>query len=228
MTTVVDPKLVMKNSIKRLFDLLSSVIVLLLLTPLLLVISLWIRLDSPGPALFRQIRIGRQQQPFSILKFRTMWYRDPNTIDQYNEHVITTGHDPRITRAGRILRTTSLDELPQLWNIFIGDMSVVGPRPILPEQIEVVHDPYVERFRVRPGLTGLAQVRGRRSLGWIDQLAADAEYVKRQGLFFDLGIILRTFVVLFTGSGVYGGETQNWRAYRDSLKTQSQGETSQS
>jgi lipopolysaccharide/colanic/teichoic acid biosynthesis glycosyltransferase len=107
-------------------------------------------------------------------------------------------------------------------------MSLVGPRPILPEQIEVVHDPYVKRFCVRPGLTGLAQVRGRRSLSWLDQLAADTEYVKRQGLLFDLGIILRTFVVIFTGSGVYGGETQNWRAYRDSLKTQSQGETSQS
>lgn len=217
----------MKNSTKRLFDLLSSIIVLLLLTPLLLFISLWIRFDSPGPVLFRQVRVGRGQRPFSILKFRTMWHRDSNTIDQHNEQVITTGHDPRITRAGRILRATSLDELPQLWNIFIGDMSVVGPRPILPEQIEVVHDPYVERFRVRPGLTGLAQVRGRRSLGWLDQLAADAEYVKRQGLLFDLGIILRTFVVLFTGSGVYGGETQNWRAYRDSLKTQSEGETSQ-
>lgn len=209
----------MKDAYKRLFDILSSSLVLFILIIPMLVIALWIRLDSPGPILFRQIRVGRNGKKFSILKFRSMWHRNSEAINQNTELVVSTGKDSRITSAGRILRATSLDELPQLWNILVGDMSVVGPRPVLPEQVEVVPDQFRKRFRVRPGLTGLAQVRGRRSLSWLDQLAADAEYVDCRGFLFDLWIILRTFVVLLTGRGVYGNESQNWRAYRDLVKT---------
>ncbi|NMF82642.1 sugar transferase [Nodosilinea sp. P-1105] len=208
----------MQDSAKRLFDIVSSSVALVILAIPLLLIALWIRLDSPGPILFRQTRIGRHGRPFSIVKFRSMRHRNPQGIDQHAEPVVTTGHDPRITRAGRLLRATSLDELPQLWNILVGEMSVVGPRPVLPEQVEVVPDHLRQRFQVRPGLTGLAQVRGRRSLSWLDQLAADQEYVARHSLVMDLGLIVRTIGVLFTGSGVYGGEAQNWRAYRDTLK----------
>src|SRR5690606_3670345 len=125
---------------------------------------------------------------------------------------------PRITRAGSFLRATSIDELPQLINILKGDMSVVGPRPVLMEQKEVVPPGYLKRFNVRPGLTGLAQVRGRRSLGWLQQLAFDAEYVGKQNFFYDLNIIFTTVKVVLTGSGIYGGEGLNWRAYRDSLE----------
>ncbi len=209
----------MKDAYKRLFDILSSSLALFILIIPMLVIALWIRLDSPGPILFRQIRVGRNGKKFSILKFRSMWHRNSEAINQNTELVVSTGKDSRITSAGRILRATSLDELPQLWNILVGDMSVVGPRPVLPEQVEVVPDQFRKRFRVRPGLTGLAQVRGRRSLSWLDQLAADAEYVDCRGFLFDLWIILRTFVVLLTGRGVYGNESQNWRAYRDLVKT---------
>lgn len=209
----------MKDAYKRLFDILSSSLVLFVLIIPMLVIALWIRLDSPGPILFRQIRVGRNGKKFSILKFRSMWHRNSEAINQNTELVVSTGNDSRITSAGRILRATSLDELPQLWNILVGDMSVVGPRPVLPEQVEVVPDQFRKRFRVRPGLTGLAQVRGRRSLSWLDQLAADAEYVDCRGFLFDMWIILRTFVVLLTGRGVYGNESQNWRAYRDLVKT---------
>lgn len=209
----------MKDAYKRLFDILSSSLTLFILIIPMLVIALWIRLDSPGPILFRQIRVGRNGKKFSILKFRSMWHRNSEAINQNTELVVSTGKDSRITSAGRILRATSLDELPQLWNILVGDMSVVGPRPVLPEQVEVVPDQFRKRFRVRPGLTGLAQVRGRRSLSWLDQLAADAEYVDCRGFLFDLWIILRTFVVLLTGRGVYGNESQNWRAYRDLVKT---------
>jgi lipopolysaccharide/colanic/teichoic acid biosynthesis glycosyltransferase len=209
----------MKDAYKRLFDILSSSLVLLILIIPMLLIALWIRLDSPGPILFRQIRVGRNGKKFSILKFRSMWHRNSEAINQNTELVVSTGNDSRITSAGRILRATSLDELPQLWNILVGDMSVVGPRPVLPEQVEVVPDQFRKRFRVRPGLTGLAQVRGRRSLSWLDQLAADAEYVDCRGFLFDMWIILRTFVVLLTGRGVYGNESQNWRAYRDLVKT---------
>jgi lipopolysaccharide/colanic/teichoic acid biosynthesis glycosyltransferase len=152
-----------------------------------------------------------------VIKFRTMIERDPDSIDQHAERVISEGNDPRITRAGRILRKTSLDELPQLWNILVGDMSVVGPRPVLIEQVEVVPQEYAVRFNVRPGLTGLAQVRGRRSLGWLEQLQADSEYAQEYGFFYDLGLILRTIYVVATGKGVYGGGGQNWRTYRDKI-----------
>ena len=210
----------MQDWIKRFFDIVSSGLALLILAPLLFVIALWVRLDSPGPVIFKQIRVGRSGEKFRVWKFRTMWQRGADSIDQHAEKILTSGRDPRITRAGAFLRTTSLDELPQLWNIFKGDMSVVGPRPVLPEQQEVVPYQFRSRFEVRPGLTGLAQVRGRRSLGWLEQLAVDFEYVERRGIFLDLWIMIRTVVVLITGSGVYSADAQNWRDYRDLLNQQ--------
>lgn len=203
---------------KRLFDIFVAAVALLLLWPCLLALALWIRLDSPGRIFFRQRRVGLNQVPFRIVKFRTMKERDPDSIDQHAEVVVSEGVDPRITRSGRFLRATSLDELPQLWNVLIGDMSLVGPRPVLPEQVEAMPIGYLKRFDVRPGLTGLAQVRGRRSLSWLQQLQADAEYVDKRSLLFDLLIVLRTPYVLLCGSGIYGGEAQNWRAYRDEMR----------
>ena len=208
----------MNAVLKRAFDVASSGVALIVLGPALLALAAWVRLDSPGPVLFRQRRIGRGLREFRVLKFRTMEDRDPDAIDQHTEAVVQAGADPRITRAGRFLRATSLDELPQLWNILVGEMSVVGPRPVLPEQLEVVPERYRARFDVRPGLTGLAQVRGRRTLGWLDQLAADAEYAERASLWFDLRIILLTVYVVVTGHGVYGEAGQNWRAYRDEVR----------
>lgn len=207
----------MKDLAKRLFDIVSSAAVLLVILPLLLAVALWIKLDSHGPVFFLQQRAGLGGRPFRILKFRTMVHRAPEQIDQYSEQVVSAGRDPRITRAGRFIRATSIDELPQLINILKGDMSVVGPRPVLMEQKGVVPPGYMTRFSVRPGLTGLAQVRGRRSLGWLKQLAFDAEYVENHSFFYDLGIIFTTIKVVLLGSGIYGGEGLNWRAYRDSL-----------
>lgn len=208
----------MTAALKRLFDVVSSGVALLVLSPLLAGLALWIRWDSPGRVFFLQRRVGKDLAEFRVVKFRTMVDRDPDTIDQHQEAVVAEGVDPRITRAGRFLRKTSLDELPQLWNILRGDMSVVGPRPVLPEQVEVVPEVYRARFQVRPGLTGLAQVRGRRSLGWLEQLAADAEYVRDHSLIYDLGLIARTVKVVWTGEGIYGGQAQNWRAYRDEVR----------
>ena len=205
----------MNTRLKRMLDVVLAALAIVALSPLLVALALWIRLDSPGPALFRQRRIGRNGAPFRVLKFRTMHHRDPDSIDQLKEAVVSAGEDPRITQAGRFLRRTSLDELPLLFNILKGEMSLVGPRPLLPEQVEVVPPEYSCRFEVRPGLTGLAQVRGRRGLAWLDQLAADAEYVRRHNLLYDLRLIAKTAQVVLTGSGVYGGEGQNWRAYRD-------------
>ncbi|HSP31500.1 MAG TPA: sugar transferase [Halomonas sp.] len=210
----------MRQGIKRTLDLVASGVGLIVLSPLMLLVAVWIKLDSKGPVFFMQQRAGREERPFRIFKFRTMQHRVPEAIDQYQEQVVSAGHDPRITDAGRFIRATSLDELPQLINIFKGDMSVVGPRPVLMEQIEVVPPGYKKRFSVRPGLTGLAQVRGRRSLGWLQQLAYDAEYVDKQNLAFDLRILLLTVKIVLTGSGVYGEAGLNWRTYRDCLNGQ--------
>jgi lipopolysaccharide/colanic/teichoic acid biosynthesis glycosyltransferase len=135
-------------------------------------------------------------------------------IDQHAEQVVEGNADARITRVGRFLRVSSLDELPQLLNVLRGEMSLVGPRPILPEQLEVVPEDRMARFDVRPGITGLAQVNGRRSLDWMEQLAYDADYARDHRLRRDLGILLRTVTVVLTGSGIYADASKNWRAYR--------------
>lgn len=201
-------------ALKRPIDLIASAAVLAVLWPLLLGITIWVRADSPGPALFRQQRVARDRDTFDILKFRTMVHRPSGAIDQEAEQVVTGGRDARITRAGRFLRASSLDELPQLINILRGDMSLIGPRPVIPDQLAAVPDEHLDRFVVRPGLTGLAQVRGRRGLDWLEQLTLDSQYVRRCSLWLDIQIVLRTVVVVATGSGVYGGEGSNWRAYR--------------
>lgn len=207
----------MREGIKRFVDVILSSAGLIVLSPLLLLVAAWIKLDSKGPVFFMQRRAGIDGKPFRIFKFRTMVDRPAEAIDQLQEGVISQGRDPRITRAGRFIRATSLDELPQLLNIIKGDMSIVGPRPILMEQKEVVPPGYMKRFAVKPGLTGLAQVSGRRSLGWLQQLWLDAEYVRKYGFTYDISIMLRTVKVVFVGGGIYGGEGMNWRTYRESL-----------
>ena len=207
---------------KRLLDIASSFLALLILSPLLVLLALWIKVDSPGPVFFRQKRIGRNREPFYVFKYRTMTHRDPETIDQHTEQVVSAGADQRITRAGRFLRMTSLDELPQLLNILSGEMSLVGPRPVIPEQLEVVPHWYEDRFRVRPGITGLAQVRGRRSLSWEQQLQFDTEYAHKQNIFKDIGILFQTVFVVLTARGIYGDPSKNWRAYRGKWATQTQ------
>lgn len=207
----------MKDAVKRFFDIAASAVALTFLSPLMLGVALWIWWDSRGPVLFMQQRAGLNGQPFLILKFRTMIHRIQEEVDQHQEQVICNNRDPRITRAGAFLRATSLDELPQLINILKGDMSIVGPRPVLMEQKTVVPPGYMKRFCVRPGLTGLSQVRGRRELDWLQQLAFDAEYVEKRSFFYDIGIILKTIKVVLLSHGIYGGAGLNWRAYRDSL-----------
>lgn len=181
----------------------------------MVLIAVLIKLDSPGPVLFRQLRVGQHKRFFEIYKFRTMTHREAGTIDQHTEKVIEGNNDARITRIGRILRVTSLDELPQLVNILKGEMSLIGPRPVLPEQLEVVPDWLQHRFRVKPGVTGLAQVKGRRSLSWEQQLCFDRMYAHNAGFFADLRILTETVLVVLTGRGVYGDAGKNWRAYRN-------------
>ncbi|HEX4037358.1 MAG TPA: exopolysaccharide biosynthesis polyprenyl glycosylphosphotransferase [Acidobacteriaceae bacterium] len=179
---------------KRCFDLLASAVLLVLLAPLLALIALLVRLDSPGPALFVQQRIGRNGQRFSICKFRSMYIDVPRY-----ERSPTTSRDPRMTRFGRLLRRTSLDELPQLLNVLAGSMSLVGPRPEMPF---IVHDYSLEqrrRLQVPPGLTGLWQLSADRAFPIHHALEYDLYYIRNRGFFMDLAILLHTFFYAVRG-----------------------------
>jgi len=196
---------------KRLLDILLSALGLLLLSPLLLVIALWVKLDSPGPALFRQQRIGRHGKPFAIHKFRTMRVDAPAQGPQ-----ITIGADPRITRSGAILRRYKLDELPQLWDVLRGAMSLVGPRPEVARYVALYPDDLRQLvLSVRPGITDLASIEYRdegavlaRSSdperSYVEEvmpakLALAAQYVRTQSLAGDLRLILRTIKAIWGG-----------------------------
>lgn len=194
---------------KRVLDVTLASIALLLLAVPMLLIALSIRLTSPGPAIFRQIRLGRDQKPFVLLKFRTMRrgcpediHRDYVTRQLAGEASESGGlhklsEDPRVTPIGRLLRRTSLDELPQLLNVLLGTMSMVGPRPSLPWEAELFPADARSRFGVRPGITGLWQVSGRSRLTMRQALALDVAYVEHWRLRTDLEILLRTVPVVF-------------------------------
>uniref|UniRef100_A0A832MJT7 Sugar transferase n=1 Tax=Eiseniibacteriota bacterium TaxID=2212470 RepID=A0A832MJT7_UNCEI len=185
--------------VKRAVDAVVAAVLLILLAPLLALVAVAVRLDSPGPALFRQRRIGRGSAEFVILKFRTMKTGTPDLAS----HLLQSQAASRITRLGAFLRRTSLDELPQLWNVLCGDMALVGPRPALHNQddlIELRREAGVDALR--PGVTGWAQVNGRDELPVPDKVAYDRWYLERVGPLTDLVILLRTAIVLVTGRGV--------------------------
>ncbi|MEW6581801.1 MAG: sugar transferase [Actinomycetota bacterium] len=188
---------------KRLVDLAVALPAAILLTPVMVAIAVWVRRDSPGPALFRQRRVGFAGRPFTLYKFRSMVVN----AESIGAGLAVTEDDPRITRAGRILRRLSLDELPQLWNVVLGDMSLVGPRPTVAQQVERYDRRQRGRLRARPGLTGLAQVTGRAALPWSQRIERDLEYVERWSLTLDLWIMLRTARVLLARDGTYKGTT---------------------
>jgi lipopolysaccharide/colanic/teichoic acid biosynthesis glycosyltransferase len=179
---------------RRLFDIATAALTLLLLGPAMILIVILIRTTMGGPVLFRQVRSGRKGQEFSILKFRTM--RHPRYPDEPDQD--------RISRVGQILRTTSMDELPQLINVLTGDMSVIGPRPTLPEQVAHYTPRQRGRLDVRPGLTGWAQVQGRNALSWPARIEYDLYYVRNHGFRLDLKILFRTVGVLLKPQGITG------------------------
>ena len=200
---------------KRILDLVVSVLLLVLTSPLWLIILIWIKLDSPGPAIFKQQRVGYKGKPFTIYKFRTMV---PNAdavmkakIEQLKKEgrfdpdnfVFQEKDDPRVTRSGRFLRKTSLDELPQLLNIINGTMSLVGPRPEVPEIVEQYTPEQRQRLDMPPGVTGLAQINGRSELTLSETIGYDLEYVKNWSLGLDLKILLKTFWVVVSGKNAY-------------------------
>jgi len=182
---------------------------LLVSSPLLGAAALAIKLEDGGPVLFRQERVGRDGVPFELLKLRTM------TVGAEHEgagYAVNAG-DPRITRVGRALRRLSLDELPQLWNVLRGDMSVIGPRPTLAYQVEQYTPRQRRRLDVKPGLTGWAQIHGRARLPWDERIELDVWYVEHRSPLVDLKILLRTPRALF--GGTYKGATGGWRARAD-------------
>lgn len=186
---------------KRAFDLVAAVPLALLLSPALVLIAIAVRRDSPGPALFTQERIGLNGRPFTLLKFRTMVVG----AQQMGSGLKVTEGDPRITPLGARLRRLSLDELPQIWNVVRGDMSIIGPRPTVRQQVEKYDAEQRRRLLARPGVTGWAQVNGRNSIPWSRRIELDVEYVDRWSLLFDLRILARTVGVVFTRDDTYTG-----------------------
>ena len=209
--------------IKRLMDVVLSFILLILLSPIALLMILLIKLDSPGPAIFAQERIGydwrsREQRRFGLYKFRSMWHNCDQSVHQEHVEESIQGwkgakrssndgkltkltNDGRVTRVGRILRRTSLDELPQLWNVLKGEMSLVGPRPVPPYEVAAYETWHKQRLNATAGITGLWQVKGR-GRATLDEMARlDIEYINRQSLLFDLKILLLTIPAVISGRG---------------------------
>ena len=198
-----------KFLIDRLITLMGGLIVL----PFIILIALLIRIDSPGPILYGQIRIGQNGESFKAWKFRSMVKNADRTLESYldahpelresweRDHKLR--NDPRITRVGRFLRQTSLDELPQLWNILRGEMSLVGPRPIVDEEIQRYGEKFGLYTKVTPGLTGLWQVSGRNNLTYEERVSLDAYYVRNWSVWLDLYILIRTVWVVISGEGAY-------------------------
>ncbi len=197
-------------AVKRVLDFGAALILLMLVSPLWLYIVIRIRMDTPGPALFRQLRIGHGGKPYNIFKFRTMVQNAeaifkpvPKAGEDLTNFVYQREDDPRITRVGKFLRKTSLDELPQLLNILRGEMSLVGPRPEVPEIVRLYTPEQRKRLLVRQGITGLAQISGRSDLTFGETMAFDLEYVRHWSLWLDLRILWHTVAVVFTGRGAY-------------------------
>jgi len=186
------------STLKRGFDILISLSALVIIWPLLAVIAIAIRLDSLGPAFFKQQRAGKNGKPFVFYKFRTM----KTGVDPFGPSP-KSGEDPRLTTVGRFLREWSLDELPQLLNILKGDMSLVGPRPLYLSQIPEWSERQKKRLLVKPGLTGLAQVSGRGQLTREEKLELDVKYVETAGFLADVKIMLATVARVFTRKGIY-------------------------
>jgi lipopolysaccharide/colanic/teichoic acid biosynthesis glycosyltransferase len=206
-------------ALRRTLDTTIALLVLLVLAPLLLVIAVAIRLDSPGSPIFRQTRLGRGERPFTVNKFRTMRSAaDCEPHRAYVRELIARGReaaahgderplfklavDDRVTRSGRLLRDWSLDELPQLWNVVRGEMALVGPRPVIAYEAEHYPDWYRERFAVAPGMTGLWQVSGRNERTYEEMVTLDVEYARRRSLRLDLTILLKTVWVVVSRKGV--------------------------
>lgn len=186
---------------KRLIDIICSSTGILLLLPLFLIVAVLIKVTMEGPILFTQERVGKGKKTFKIIKFRTM------RKDKRAEEVLDFSKDKqRITTLGKILRRTKIDELPQLFNVLIGDMSLVGPRPTVMKQVEKYTDFQAQRLNMRPGMTGLAQVNGNVTLPWEQRISYDIEYINNFTIWLDLKILFKTCATVILGEGYFKKE----------------------
>lgn len=194
--------------LRRGFDVAVAAGVLAVTSPLLLVAIVAIRLESPGGAFYRQRRVGLDGREFDVLKLRTM----VDGAEFVGAGMAVNTGDPRITRVGRILRRTSLDELPNLINVLRGEMAIIGPRPTIPVQVAQYSERERGRLAVRPGITGWAQVHGRTSLPWPERIELDLWYIEHRSWRLDLRILLRSARLVLGGEGLYKGTTGGWKA----------------
>lgn len=208
--------------IKRLFDMLSSGIAIILLIPLWIGISIAIKKDSKGPVLFRQERRTIDGRVFQMLKFRSMVVN----AEQMGAGIFNYEGDPRVTRIGRKLRNSSIDELPQLLNIFFGDMSIVGPRPCVTYELgdfETLNKRYKKRFQMKAGLTGLAQIKGRNDISWDEKVTYDNQYIdkfKKYGVLTDIRILIESVFKVFKKENIYENKVKESMSSEEAAKVE--------
>lgn len=195
---------------KRIMDIIGASLGLIILIPLFLFIAICIKIEDPkGKVFFRQTRVGKESKEFQMYKFRSMVTNAEDLLDSLIHRNETTGamfkikDDPRVTKIGRFIRKTSIDELPQLWNVIKGDMSLVGPRPPLPEEVKKYTDYERQRLLVKSGCTGLWQVSGRSNVGFEEMVELDLKYIKNRSFNYDMKLIIKTIFVVFKGTGSY-------------------------
>lgn len=194
---------------KRMLDIVASVIGLIVLSPVFLIVSLAIKAEDWGPIFYSQVRLGKGQRPFKMYKFRSMIVDADKKLEKLLKQNEVEGamfkmkEDPRITRVGRFIRKHSLDELPQLWNVLVGDMSLVGPRPPLEREVVDYSEYDKQRLIVKPGCTGFWQVTARNDVDFEGMVRLDLEYIKRSSILFDIGILFRTVTIVFKPNGAY-------------------------
>jgi len=192
--------------IRRALDIVVSSLGLALGAPVLALAMLAIRLETPGAVLYRQLRAGREGRPFEVVKLRTM----VDGAEHMGAGLAVNADDSRVTRVGAFLRRTSLDELPNLVNVLRGEMSLIGPRPTLPVQVEQYSDRQRGRLAIKPGITGWAQVNGRAALPWAERIELDLYYIEHRSLALDLKILRGTVAMVLGGAGLYKGQAGGW------------------
>lgn len=195
---------------KRIFDFLASLLGLIVLLPLFLIVSIAIKIEDPrGPIFYSQIRLGKKQAPFKMYKFRSMVVdADKHLKDLLNKNEVDGAmfkmkDDPRITRIGHFIRKYSIDELPQLLNALLGNMSLVGPRPPLPREVQEYTEYDKQRLEVKPGCTGLWQISGRNNVGFHEMVELDLKYINKRGFMFDLYVLFKTVFIFIKPNGAY-------------------------
>ncbi len=195
---------------KRLLDIILSLVALIILFPILLVIALLIRINLGSPVIFTQDRPGKDEKIFKLYKFRSM-------TDERDESGQLLPDSERLPKFGRMLRSTSLDELPELWNILKGDMSIVGPRPLLIHYLTLYNEEQKRRHEVRPGLTGYAQIKGRNTLKWKDRFKYDVEYIEKLSFIMDLKIVVLTIKKVIVKEGISSETSQTMEPFKGNL-----------